>query len=43
MKTKNTVLRGIIAMTQSNWMRPALMTLAILATVLVATGCTPHH
>ena len=43
MKTKNTVLRGIIAVTQSKWMRPVLMTLAILAAVLVATGCQPHH
>ena len=43
MKTKSTVLSAIIAVTQSKWIRPSLMTLAILATVLVATGCTPHH
>lgn len=43
MKTKNTVIRGILAATQSKWIRPSLMMLAILATVLVATGCTPHH
>ena len=43
MKTKDTVIRRIIAVTQSKWLRPSLLTLAILATVLVATGCTPHH
>ena len=39
---KNTIISGIIAATQSKWMRPALMTLAILATMLVVTGC-PNH
>ena len=43
MKTKNTVIRGIIAVTQSKWLRSSLLTLAILAAVLAATGCTPHH
>ena len=43
MKMKTTFLSGIIAVTESKWIRPSLMTLAILATVLVATGCTPHH
>ena len=43
MKMKNTFLSGVIAGTQSKWIRPSLLTLAILATVLVATGCTPHH
>ena len=43
MKAKNTVISAVIAVTQSNWMRRARLTLAILATVLVATGCTPHH
>ncbi len=42
MKMKNTVISGIIAMTQSKWMRSALMTLALLATLLVVTGC-PNH
>ena len=40
MKTKNGITSVIIAVTQSKWMRPTLiMTLAILATVLVVTGC----
>ena len=43
MKMENTFLNGIIAGTQTKWIRPSLLTLAILATVLVATGCTPHH
>ncbi len=43
MKRQNTFLSGVIAGTQSKWLRPSLLTLAILAAVLVATGCTPHH
>ena len=43
MRIKNTLINGIIAVTQSKWIRPSLLTLAILATALVATGCTPHH
>ena len=42
MKMKTTVIGGIIAITQSRWMRPALMMLAILATMLVVTGCPSH-
>ncbi len=41
MKMKNNLLSKINAVTQSKWMRPALMTLAILAT-LVVTGCPSH-
>ncbi len=43
MKTKHTVISVIIAVTQSEWIRPALMTLAIVVAVLGVTGCTPHH
>ena len=43
MKMKNTVVSVIIAVTQSRWIRPALMTLTILATVLGATGCNGCH
>ena len=43
MKIKNTVIRAIIAVTQSKWMRPALMTVAIVATMLVVTGCPSGH
>ena len=42
MKIKNMVIRAIIAATQSKWMRPALMTVAIVATMLVVTGCPSH-
>ena len=43
MKTKHTVISVIIAVTQSEWIRPALMTVAILVAVLGVTGCKPHH
>ena len=43
MKMKNTVVSAIIAVTQSKWIRPALMTLAIVVAVLGVTGCQPHH
>jgi hypothetical protein len=43
MKMMNKVSSVIIAVTQSKWMRPALMTLALLATVLVLTGCPSGH
>lgn len=33
----------IIAMTQSKWIQPALMALALLVAVLGVTGCKPHH
>ena len=44
MKMKNNLLSKIKSVTQSKWIRPALMTLAILATLLLVTGCPgPHH
>ncbi len=42
MKIKNTFISAIIAVTQSKWMRPALMTVVIVATMLVVTGCPSH-
>ena len=42
MKIRNTIISAIIAPAQSKWMRPALMTLAILAMLLVVTGCPSH-
>ena len=39
MKMKNKVISGIIAVTQSKWIRPALMTLALVVTLLGVTGC----
>jgi hypothetical protein len=43
MKTKNTLSSVIIAVTQSKWIRPAVMTLALVIAVLGVTGCQPHH
>jgi hypothetical protein len=43
MKMKNSILNKIIAVTQSKWTRTALMTLAILATMLIVTGCPAGH
>ena len=43
MKIKNTVIRAIITATQSEWMRPALMTLVILVAVIGVTGCDSGH
>jgi hypothetical protein len=43
MKMKNTVLSTIIVVTHSKWMRPALMTLAILVTLIGVTGCASGH
>ena len=42
MKMKSKVLSRFIVVTQSKWMRPALMTLAIIATMLIVTGCPSH-
>ena len=42
MKTTSNLLNKILAIQQPNWLKPALMTLA-LAAVLGVTGCTPHH
>ena len=43
MKIKNTLLGAIVAMTQSKWIRPALMTSALVVAALGVTGCQPHH
>ena len=44
MKMKNNLLSKINAVTQSKWIWSALMTSAILATLLLVTGCPgPHH
>ena len=48
MKTNHTFIGGSIAVTPSKWIRPVLMTLALLAAVFVATGCdgsrdSDHH
>ena len=42
MKTKHMVIGAIIAVTQSKWIRPALMTLALLVAVLGVAGCEKH-
>ena len=43
MKMKNRISGTVIAVTQSKWIRPALMTLALAVAVLEVTGCKPHH
>ena len=44
MKTKKHLLTKLIVIHQSNWLKPALMSLALVVTVLGVTGCgTPHH
>jgi len=43
MKIKHTVIGAIIAVTQSKWIRPPLITSALVAAALGVTGCQPHH
>ena len=43
MKMKSKVISVIVAVTQSKWMQPALITLALVVAVLGVTGCKPHH
>lgn len=40
---KNKLLNTIIAVTQWKWIRPALITLALVAVLLGVTGCPHHH
>lgn len=43
MKITNNLLGKLSAIRHSHWMRPALMTLALLVAVLGGAGCEPHH
>jgi len=43
MKTKHTLIKAIIAVTKSKSIRPALMTLALVAAALGVTGCPSNH
>ena len=43
MKTQHIILSKINAIQQSKWVRPALMTLAMIVTALGVIGCQPHH
>ena len=43
MKMKSSQFGKINAMQQSDWVKPALMTLTLLFAVLGAIGCAPHH
>ena len=44
MKTKTQLLTKIIVLHQSNWLKPALLSLALVGAVLGVTGCgAPHH
>jgi hypothetical protein len=39
MKMKSKVINSILAVTQSKWMRPEIMTLALVAALLGVAGC----
>ncbi len=39
----NTVNSVVIAVTQSTWIRPALMMLALVVALVGVTGCSPKH
>ena len=44
MKPKSHLLNKIRSVQQPSWLKPALMTLALVAVVVLGvTGCTPHH
>ena len=43
MNAKQMILDSIVTVRQSNWRWPALMTLALVVTVLGVSGCQPHH
>lgn len=43
MKTKNTVIGALIRVTQSKWIQPALMTVALVVVVLGVAGCDSGH
>lgn len=43
MKMTPTVISVLIGATQSQWMRPALMTLALVVAFLGVTGCPSKH
>lgn len=42
MKTKNTVIGALIRVTQSKWIQPALLTVALVV-VLGVAGCDSGH
>ena len=44
MKTKNTFITAIIAMSQSRWLQPAVLTFVVGVVLFGITGCKqPHH
>jgi len=43
MKTKDKAISALIALTQSKWTRPTLITLALLGALLGLTGCPGHQ
>jgi len=43
MKNKNTFICAIIAMSQSKWLQPAVLTLVVGVVLFVGTGCRKHH
>lgn len=43
MKINNAVIKAIVAVTQSKWIWPALMSLALVVATLGVPGCKKHH
>lgn len=43
MKIKNNIIRTLTRLTQSNWIQPALMTVALVIAVIGITGCDSGH
>lgn len=43
MNIKNTVIRVVLAATQSKQTVTVLMSLTLIAAVLLVSGCQPHH
>ena len=43
MKTKRSLTRLVLALTQSKWLQPVVLTLAVVVVLTGITGCQPHH
>lgn len=43
MKIKNTFICAISALSQSKWLQPAILTLAVAIVLVGITGCQPAH
>lgn len=43
MKTKNKITRAMFALTQTQWLRPAVLTLALFMPLFGVDGCGHKH